>query len=177
MIRAPPAGRNETAEEIDEPGLRADDRNPGGPQVGPPDAVTTPTVRPCEPGDCDAVVDIWRRSEASGRVTDTAEHVLRLVGEHPGALLVAVVDGVVAGTIIAAWDGWRGNIYRLAVLAEYRRRGIARALVAEAERRLEVLGVTRVTALVEHEHPWAVAFWNASRFRLDPTMVRFVRDL
>jgi ribosomal protein S18 acetylase RimI-like enzyme len=139
--------------------------------------VTLPTIRPCEPGDCAAVIELWRRSEASGFVTDTPQHVLHLVREHPGTLLVAVVDGVVAGTIIAAWDGWRGNIYRLAVLAEHRRRGIARALVAEAERRLEALGAKRVTALVEHEHPWAVAFWNASRFRLDQTMVRYVRDL
>jgi ribosomal protein S18 acetylase RimI-like enzyme len=33
------------------------------------------------------------------------------------------------GTLVAAWDGWRGNMYRLAVLPEHRRAGIGRELV------------------------------------------------
>ena len=42
-----------------------------------------------------------------------------------------------SGTVIASWDGWRGAMYRLAVLPSLRRRGIAAALVDEGERRLQ----------------------------------------
>jgi ribosomal protein S18 acetylase RimI-like enzyme len=64
-----------------------------------------------------------------------AEHILdrpacggavALRGLHPGALLVAEIDGVLAGSLIAAWDGWRGSFYQPAVSPEHRRRGLAR---------------------------------------------------
>jgi ribosomal protein S18 acetylase RimI-like enzyme len=56
------------------------------------------------------------------------------------ALLVAVAGGGVVGTVIAGWDGWRGNIYRLAVHPNHRRRGTGRALAAAADDVLAALG-------------------------------------
>lgn len=35
----------------------------------------------------------------------------------------------------------------------------------------------RVTALVEREHGWATAFWEAVGFEFDPRMARYVRNL
>jgi ribosomal protein S18 acetylase RimI-like enzyme len=61
-------------------------------------------------------------------------------------LVVAEADGTLVATVIGAWDGWRGNIYRLAVLPAYRRRGIARAPVAEADRMLRQMGARRISA-------------------------------
>jgi ribosomal protein S18 acetylase RimI-like enzyme len=92
-------------------------------------------------------------------------------------VLVAELDGDIVGTLIALSDGWRGNMYRLAVLPRYRRRGIARALVDEGERRLRSHGCARVTALVMHEHTWAVEFWHAARYDHDERTVRFVHTL
>ncbi|MBI1847731.1 MAG: GNAT family N-acetyltransferase, partial [Candidatus Rokubacteria bacterium] len=103
--------------------------------------------------------------------------VLRLLRDHPGTLLVAVPEGAVIGTVIAAWDGWRGTIYRLAVLQEHRRRGIARALVEEAVRRLGAAGAKRITALVEGDHPWALAFWDAAGFHRHSGMLRYFKNL
>jgi ribosomal protein S18 acetylase RimI-like enzyme len=53
------------------------------------------------------------------------------------------------GSIIGTFDGWRGNIYRLAVHPDFRRHGVARALVAEVEKKLAEQGAKRITALVE----------------------------
>jgi ribosomal protein S18 acetylase RimI-like enzyme len=70
---------------------------------------------------------------------------------------VAEVDGRIVGALIAASDGWRGSMYRLAVDPQYRGRGIARRLVACGEARLRERGVPRVTALVSGEDGVATA--------------------
>ena len=81
------------------------------------------------------------------------------------------------GSIIGTFDGWRGNIYRLAVHLGYRRRGIARKLVTEVERRLFGQGTKRITSLVEKDHAWAVNFWEAVGYGVDRRIGRHVRNL
>ena len=94
-----------------------------------------------------------------------------MISQPGGILLVATNDDRIIGSVIGGWDGWRGNIYRLAVTPEYRRRGIARRLVAEISSALFARGAERLSALVEHEHPWAVAGRGGIRYgqaALDP---------
>jgi len=79
--------------------------------------------------------------------------------------------------LIAASDGWRGNMYRLAVLFEYRRRGVASALVDEGEQRLRHRGVRRVTALVAHEQTGATQFWESLGYQFDRHTVRHVKTV
>jgi ribosomal protein S18 acetylase RimI-like enzyme len=79
--------------------------------------------------------------------------------------------------VIAAWDGWRGNIYRLAVKRECRRLGIGLQLVNAGERHLSEKGVRRVTALVVTEELGAAALWKAAGYEQDSAVVRFVRNL
>ena len=86
-------------------------------------------------------------------------------------------QGQLVGSIIGSFDGWRGNIYRLVVLPEHRRQGIAHALVGEVESRLRQAGARRITALVEQAHPQAVSFWEATSFERDTRIVRYVRTL
>jgi GNAT superfamily N-acetyltransferase len=93
------------------------------------------------------------------------------------AFILAIVDNRVVGSIIAAFDGWRGNLYRLATHPDHRRRGMARALVGEAEEAFDGWGVRRITALVEKDHPWAVQFWQAVGYALDERMSRYVRNV
>ena len=135
-------------------------------------------IRPCRDSDLPAVLTVWKEARATPTATDNLAS-LRLYLFHSTAsfLLLADDNGRIAGSVMGTFDGWRGNIYRLAVHPDYRRKGVAKALVEEADRRLAKLGALRVTALVEGDHPDAVAFWNASPYKLDSHMVRYTRDL
>jgi len=134
-------------------------------------------IRPCRDEDVDAVLRLWREAEAVPSTTDDPASLRALLGHDGDSLLVADVDGVVAGCVIAAWDGWRGHMYRLAVLPAYRRRGIASALVAQGERRLRERGARRVTALVIAAEEPAVGFWSAAGYDRDRRVGRFVKTL
>ena len=134
-------------------------------------------IRDCRHEDCLAVLNLWRQAEAVPSRTDTVEELQRLVDENTGLFLVADEAGRLIGTIIGGWDGWRANMYRLAVLPEFRRRGVAGSLVAEVEQRLRAKGARRVTALVVKSEEDALAFWEAAGYEHDRRMVRFVKTL
>jgi ribosomal protein S18 acetylase RimI-like enzyme len=133
------------------------------------------TIRPATRADVAAVLALWAsaRSAAASTPDDDAA-VARAI--DAGALLVAEAGGELAGTLIAAWDGWRGNMYRLAVASGRRRRGIARELVAAGEELLRERGARRITALVGRD-PVARALWQAAGYADDPDIARYVKNL
>jgi ribosomal protein S18 acetylase RimI-like enzyme len=106
-------------------------------------------------------------------VTDNADAVDAVIAT--GGLLVAVEDAQVVGTLIAGWDGWRGNFYRLAVRPEHQRKGIARRLVIEGEAVLQKRGCVRMAAIVIDDHAHAVAFWRSLGYERDNRVGRFTK--
>ena len=137
-------------------------------------------IRRVSEGELAAVLQLWHAAGVTPpSVSDSIEGLTHLIREPAGLLLVATVDGQIVGSVIGGWDGWRGNIYRLAVAPEYRRRGIARRLVATISRELFAKGATRLSALVEHEHQRAIDFWNSVSdlgYERDLKFARYIAD-
>jgi ribosomal protein S18 acetylase RimI-like enzyme len=134
-----------------------------------------PAIREGTADDVDAVLGFWRDASEHASVSDNPASV-RILLEHPAAwLLIAESDGGIAGTLIAAWDGWRGNFYRLAGHPDRRRRGIATALVREGERRIRERGSRRISSMVEGDDEVATAFWRSAGYRLDPRLDRYIK--
>jgi ribosomal protein S18 acetylase RimI-like enzyme len=127
--------------------------------------------------DVAAVLELWRRADASPSTTESAEDVRGMLERDPDALLVATADGEIVGSLIVGWDGWRGTFYRLAVDPRRRREGLATALVRVGEERLRALGAHRLNAIVESDHPDAMAFWAAAGYELQTNRSRFVKNL
>jgi ribosomal protein S18 acetylase RimI-like enzyme len=136
-------------------------------------------VRRAESGDVPAVLALWAQERSRhASIPDRAEDAERLVApDSPAALLVAELDGEIVGALIAAWDGWRGNMYRLAVRGDHRRRGIGLALTRAGEEYLRDRGARRITALVAFEDEAAAGFWDAAGYPLDREIGRRARNL
>jgi ribosomal protein S18 acetylase RimI-like enzyme len=132
-------------------------------------------LRSAQPRDVDGVLAVWRRAEAEQSATDDPASLLRLLERDPDGLLVAEEDGALVGTAMVVFDGWRANLYRLAVVPEHRRRGIARALVEEGERRARARGARRFSAIVLAAEAPAVGFWEAVGYQPDPRVTRFTK--
>ena len=132
-------------------------------------------VRQAAPADAAALLALWGAAGSSASNTDSLEYVTATI-EWPGSsVLVAVAGERLVGSLIAAWDGWRGNMYRLAVLPEHRREGIATALVREGERLLAELGSRRLVAIVLIDEPGARAFWEQAGYVFQTEAGRFTK--
>ncbi len=135
------------------------------------------TIRSAIKGDVASVLDLWAAAGSLPTVSDSPNGLAQLLAADSQALLVAERDGVMAGSLIAAWDGWRGSFYRLAVAPAHRRKGLATMLLREGERRLRERGAVRLTAIVAEDDTSAMEFWKAVGYQRQPQRARFVRHL
>ena len=125
--------------------------------------------------DVPEVLALWREAEAEPTHTDNLESVSQLLRRDPASLIVAEASGRIVGSVIAAWDGWRGSLYRLAVAPSHRRRGLGRQLVQAAEQRLTGVGASRLQAIAVESDLQATAFWRASGWEEQTERLRFVK--
>jgi ribosomal protein S18 acetylase RimI-like enzyme len=133
------------------------------------------TIRTAGEEDIEAVLELWIVAGSVPSVSDSPEGLARLLATDSQALMVAEHDGVLVGSLIAAWDGWRGSFYRLAVVPGHRREGLATTLLREGERRLRERGAVRLTAIVADDEESAMAFWQAVGYERQQHRARFVR--
>ncbi|MFQ6027373.1 MAG: GNAT family N-acetyltransferase [Dehalococcoidia bacterium] len=133
-------------------------------------------IRQCRIEDIGEVLALWVRADAVPRPTDHPSALAKRLERDPELFLIATDGSKVVGTLMGGWDGWRGNMYRLAIDPQYRRLGLARRLVEEVETCLRRLGAERITSL-EFKDENAVAFWESVGYAQDNAVVRYAKDL
>ncbi|RKN31093.1 GNAT family N-acetyltransferase [Micromonospora musae] len=105
----------------------------------------TPDLAPAVVRLCEGALDLPEDAAEADAIVATLW--LRAVADRPGFALGAYRGSELVGALIgsmAAADQRLGHVDLVAVTPEHRRRGVARALLAEAERRLAGLGAAEV---------------------------------
>ena len=101
--------------------------------------------------DYDDIVELWRSAslpyKPGGR--DSRVSIASEMQANPDFFIGAFEGNKLVGTVIASWDLRKGWINRLAVAPTCQRRGVAKTLIAEAEKVLKKRGARIVCALIE----------------------------
>ncbi|MFG2667077.1 GNAT family N-acetyltransferase [Streptomyces sp. NPDC048387] len=132
-------------------------------------------IRTATAADAENVLSFWKQAAEGTSITDDVDGVTRLIGRDPDALILAEGDGLLVGSVIAGWDGWRASLYRLAVLPSQRRQGIAKALLDAAERRFLAVGGRRGDAMVLEANERAQQAWAAAGYHREDHWRRWVK--
>lgn len=95
------------------------------------------------PGDYTTLTEIWRKAglpfKPKGR--DSLENIEQEIKLGCNQFLFAVTDNKYVGAILVTHDGRKGWINRVAVIPEFRGKGIARRLVEAGEKWLDKQGI------------------------------------
>lgn len=132
------------------------------------------TLRPAQFEDIASVLTLWRES-AEPSSTDDAPALTRLLEHDPGGLILGESSGQIVGSVIAAWDGWRGTIYRLAVAPSHRRSGLGTRLLQAGVQHLSAHGARRLQATVIETDARAMGFWRCTDWQQAGEQTRFTR--
>ncbi len=126
------------------------------------------SIRDYQAGDRDGVVALWREAFAGdpprnepNAVFDRKEHA------RDGLFFVRVLANRVVGTVLAGFDGIRGWIYHLAVLPEFRRRGLADRMMDHVEAELRTRDCPKINLQVRTSNAEVAAFYERRGYAID----------
>lgn len=107
------------------------------------------------------LIDLWKSTPNMGlrSLDDSQEGLLLFLNRNPQTNFVAIENEKLIGNILCGHDGRRGYIYHTVVLPEFRRRGVASALVDEAVNALKKEGITRCCLNVMETNEQGKSFW------------------
>jgi ribosomal protein S18 acetylase RimI-like enzyme len=126
------------------------------------------TIRPFAGQDRPSLEALWAQVFADDPPWNRPAFLIdRKLNVDPELLLVAILDGTLVAAVMAGFDGFRGWIYHLAVMAEYRRRGIATQLVRTAEAALLARGCPKVNLQVRATNQDVVAFYRTLGYEVE----------
>jgi ribosomal protein S18 acetylase RimI-like enzyme len=127
-------------------------------------------LRSYQPHDFGAVDRLWRQVFPNDPERNRAANAVpaKLAMEDELLMVAEGGEGQVVGTIMAGYDGHRGWLYSVAVDPRHQRRGIGRALVAEALTRLAALGCVKVNLQIREGNAAVTQFYERMGFEVEP---------
>ncbi len=104
-----------------------------------------------EISDYNSLVELWQKAglpvKLNGR--DSKLEIEKELKRGIVNILLAKDEDILVGTIMITHDGRKGWLNRLAILPEYRNKGLAKTLVHKAEKHLNSIGIGIFACLIE----------------------------
>ena len=131
-------------------------------------------IRFMQAGDYDAVLELMQNTPGiSLRDADSREATERYLARNPQMSFVAEAQGRVIACVMCGHDGRRGYLQHLLVLPDYRRQGIAQALVERCLGALEQLGIHKCHLDVFKTNTSAAQYWQGQGWTLRTDIDRY----
>jgi ribosomal protein S18 acetylase RimI-like enzyme len=124
-------------------------------------------IRPFQPSDGTAVVQLWKDCNLVVPWNDPHRDILRKLRVQPELFLVGFVSDELVAAIMAGYEGHRGWLNYLAVAQHFRRQGLGRKMVAEAEARLREMGCPKINIQIRTGNTEVIEFYRRVGFKPD----------
>jgi ribosomal protein S18 acetylase RimI-like enzyme len=124
-------------------------------------------IRSYRPDDRDDVIRLWRDCGLVVPQNDPGKDIARKLKVNPEWFLLGELDSRIVASCMAGYEGHRGWINYLAVSPEHRRRGLARQIMAEAERLLRAAGCPKINLQIRSANMDVIAFYRSIGFAID----------
>jgi ribosomal protein S18 acetylase RimI-like enzyme len=131
--------------------------------------MTTPAmhIRAFQAADEEALVELWRQCSLVRPVNNPHRGIQRKLRVRPEWFLVGILDGQLVASVMAGYEGHRGWLNYVAVAPAFRRRGLGRMILAEAERLLREAGCPKINLQVRRTNLEAVEFYRSIGYSTD----------
>jgi putative acetyltransferase len=111
--------------------------------------------------DLDAVLALWGQTSGVGlNESDTPDQLRAYLDRNPGLSLIARDGTWLIAAVLCGHDGRRGYLNHLAVLPEYRSRGLGRQMVEMCLGALAALGILKCNIFLYADNEPGEQFWN-----------------
>lgn len=106
------------------------------------------------------VYNLWVMTGLAIGISDTKEHVERVLKQHPELFIVGKVEEKIVAVVMGAFDGRRGYVHHLAVDSEFQKKGYGKEIMEELHKRFLKKGVVKVHLFVDIETKGVIEFYQ-----------------
>jgi ribosomal protein S18 acetylase RimI-like enzyme len=124
-------------------------------------------IRPFVLADETAVIALWQKCGLLRTWNDPHADIARKLKVNPELFLIGTVNDKIIASVMGGYEGHRGWINYLAVDPSSQRKGYARCIMQEVEKRLLAMGCPKINLQVRAGNTSALAFYSRLGFKND----------
>lgn len=131
---------------------------------------TTPQITVFHEDHRQQVIKLWETCGLLFPGNDPDYDINLKIKFQPDLFFVMLIDGMVAGSVMAGFDGHRGWLNYLCIHPDFRDRGYGRDLTAHAVEQLKQSGCPKVNLQIRNTNTGVIEFYKKAGFYVHDVM-------